>query len=662
MRKTFRAFVASAIIWMLSVAPAFSLERVSIRVDNCFAEMVPQGVFPIKITIRNLGPSLEGALRVSASQEYGGGASHDYLYPVSLPSGTIKSIIAYPLLESYSNRIRVSFSGPARVQDVEHILNIRSGNQNIGLIGDTTGGLTALRPDLSQNDKNPASAPAMNAAAEAAALNDCYARPEDAPDRAIGYLGLKVLVITNGAERMNAAQWDAIRQWVLTGGHIILLGGANAPYLKIPEIQPLMPLENLTTTSVSGLRLDIEKQPDPPRATAAITTGDLRKGAQALRLQNEKPLLASRPYGAGMALFVAFNPQEEPLRRWKGVGAVWKFIAAWAQPYVITESLTELNANTAQSYSYMRYGSGMGGMSGTISDPMPEGGDPFRVKLPPFQMILWYFVVYCVVVVFLAYFLLKAFKKLEWNWLLGPLLAAAFSYGLFLFTADLYKAALSRRTSGVVFAAAGESAARFEGYSELFFPRAGAYSIQIPNAEILDSSMPWGTSRYDYYGQKQELTTVDSGVAEAPNFSAGNLAFRRLHHAQPVSIGGAFTASLRRKGDGALTGAVQNGTQWDMKDVQMHLVNQKTLSLGDMKRGERKTLSSGKAMAEAQQGGGEAYNPFGRIFNLQYAQRGCAFLTGTISGETFGPTLGNYADSSTHVRVIVSLPITGGDK
>lgn len=196
---------------------------------------------------------------------------------------------------------------------------------------------------------------------------------------------------------------------------------------------------------------------------------------------------------------------------------------------------------------------------------------------------------------------------------------------------------------------AGDSVARFEGYSELFFPRAGAYSIQVANAEALDASMLWGASRYpDYYGRKQELTTVDTGVVSAPDCNVGNLSFRRFHHAQPISLNGTITASLRRDSLLNLSGTIVNGTKLDLKDVQVYVVNQKPVSLGDLKRGEQKAISSGHE-------GGAAFTPF----ILQYAQRRCAFLTGTISGEPFGPNIGNYIESSTHVRLIVSLPLSG---
>ena len=420
------------------IAPAFALERIAMHVESCFAEMTPQGVYPIRITVRNLGQSLEGAIRVDDSEDFTGGA-HSFLYPISLPAGSIKSLIAYPVLETYSSHIVVSFVGPIRAQNVEFPLSRLSGSANIGLIGDTIGGLTALRPEQPKTGETP------DATKEAQALNDCYARPEDAPDRAIGYLGLKILVLASGAERLNASQWEAIRQWVMGGGNLIMLGGANAPYLKVPEAQPLIPLVNLATTSIPGLKLGMEKQEDPPHIPTAITTGESKKGAERLRYQDNRTLLATLPYGAGQVMYAAFNPQEEPLRHWKGVGTLWKFLVAWVPSYLPLEGLQELNANNSQyAYSSSSYYVTSGGGTYPAGSRAPfsagksgigaDGGsqDPFKIKLPPYQTILWYFAGYCFTVIFVAYVALKALKKLEWNWLVAPLFAVAFSYGLFI--------------------------------------------------------------------------------------------------------------------------------------------------------------------------------------------------------------------------------------
>ena len=211
------------------IAPACAQRPSDLSADSCFNGMSPRGVFPIVVSARNSGPAIEGAVEVG-SESYMESLDHQR-YPLSLPGGTVKRLIVYPSLPSYTTQVTVSFHGSARLASATLKVEREAGSQNIGLIGDEIGGLVALRKQENENQGNTSLPGGYRSPAR---FSDCYARPEDAPDRAIGYQALRTLFLSNGAERMSAAQWTAIRQWVVGGGALVLLGGGQRSVSATP--------------------------------------------------------------------------------------------------------------------------------------------------------------------------------------------------------------------------------------------------------------------------------------------------------------------------------------------------------------------------------------------------------------------------------------------
>jgi hypothetical protein len=585
--------------------------------------------------------------------------SRRLLYPISLPTGTIKRVLAYPVLEPYTPKVTISFVGPVRARPFEMPIEWRGEGACVGLIGDQIGGLLMIRQfqtDIPLPSNRP---PGTTYTGTRVPFSDCYARPEDAPDRAAGYEGLKALVLSEGAERMTSAQWAAIRQWVIGGGSLVLLGGANAPYSFVPDAQSLLPLHRLTAITVPRLRLPIQRFGRLPVGRTALLTGALKPGTSALVKQDGHIVLAAMPLGAGMVLYAAFNPLEEPFRGWEGLGRLWAGLVQWASPTVEVTMLRGMEVESQPAYYYPRYPGGPMGPVGIAS--FGNARDPFKIRLPSLGTVTGFFLAYFVLVVPVTYFVLKGLRRLEWAWVTGPLLSVAFAYGFYLFTSDLYQAGLSRRTTGSVLAVAGEREARFIGYSELFFPRAGSYHLQIPGAETMELS-----DMGDYYAyhhtptQVQALETMDSGTVEAPHFLVDNLAFRRIYHTQPVMLEGAITATLRRGPNGRITGTVHNGTGQELVGAWVVLPKQKRMiRLGSLQPGESKSLEEERPFSQNTVNVG-GWNM--RWFRQQAQQDSCAFLLSTISGQAFGPPLGRYVGSGSAVRLLVSLPIAEGSR
>jgi hypothetical protein len=266
-------------------------------------------------------------------------------------------------------------------------------------------------------------------------------------------------------------------------------------------------------------------------------------------------------------------------------------------------------------------------------------------------------------------------------------LAGAFAFVFYLFAAQLYQAGMSRRTYGVVVAAAGSPDALFLGMTELFFPRGGNHPLEIPNAESLEAAAepdgPYGARG----GNAESLTTVDTGVVSAPDYRVSNLAFRNVIFVQPVSLE-CVTESLRRDADGAITVTVRNGTGQDLDSAVVIVPGEglfmplETLKAGATARvdGMRPSHIVGRAArgipreahASRVKPGQVPQDPAAtdlaarsslarNLFALNGSRPEVpgAFLVAETSGAPYGPRMGSYVPGM-RVGVLVSLPVTRG--
>lgn len=660
-----RAHLWIGLLLLLTTCAALGDDPVTIEAESCFANMAPRGgVYPVVVSLHNSGPSSDGALVVKS--EAFSDVLRTYAYPVNLPTGTDKQIIVYPAVNPYTEKINLSFVGPARAKDVSLAVLPRDGMQ-VGMIGDEVGALSALRMARAQPSSGSYRRPPPRTP-----FNDCYAKPEAAPDRAAGYQSISMLVLSAGAERLRPEQWAAVRHWVLDGGSLVLVGGAGATYLRVPDAAPFLPVGNLQDTSLPALTLPRQITPQSlPGGTVALVSGALKPGGTVLASQGGQVVLARQALGAGTVLFVGFNPLEQPFRGWAGQHDLWLGLIRQATATVPAWNLRQWTSEQTSFMDERRYGGGYYGGSyygGRRGASVSNRVNPFRIKLPPLTTIAWLFLAYFVLVIPVTYLVLKRIGRLEWAWVTSPALSIAFAYVFYLFTAQLYQAGMSRRTAGVVVAAAGNPEAQFDGFSEMFFPRGGSYPIGIPGAEALELS-PFSSNDNSgrYYGsgssggtQLQPLETVDGGDVRAPDYQMGNLAFRRLYHTEPVLLGGSVTATLTRKAQGGLTGTIRNGTGLSLTGGGIYLPGTGIYArVGDLAPGQSATVGGsdmGGTIAGTIQ-----MSPFANTaYRHEPSAAAGAFLVAHLSGARFGPPLGRDVGGSSSVTLIVSLPVTSG--
>ena len=548
--------ILCALFCGLAVAlPVHADSPIIISGAPCFTGQLPNGPVPIVVKVQNFGKSVRGAIRVQA-QTYSQ-AAHIYTYPIDLPTGSEKQLIVYPTLLQFTSNVSIDFDGPVRVETVNVPLSSNGDPQSplVGMISDSPGDLASVR------STNQYSGPSINPIVPSPRFQaaDTYCSPENAPDRAIGYSGLKMLVIGEGAERLTDDQWSAVREWVAGGGSLVLFGGAGSlPYLQNQQVSALCPMNDLRQETAASISFP-KGFGGVTYKNVAVLSGSPKPGAFVQLSDGNAPLIVSRHYGVGLVTLVSFDPVSQPIR---GVDGAPNIVGP-----IMSSAKARIDYSTLSNWYSQLF-------TGENNNGGPSGGNPFQIQLPQFSSVAWIFTAYFIIVIPITFFVLRRIGKLELTWITTPIVSILFAFVFYLFTADLYKAAMTHRTAGVLTISADDGAGRFIGFSEIFIPHGGSYDIAVPNAEDLEES-PITT---DYYNPPStdpiETTDTLSGVI-AKDFSVGNLAFRRFYYSQPIEATGAITAKLTESTTG-ISGQITNNTSLPISNVI--LTNTETMS------------------------------------------------------------------------------------
>jgi len=609
------AFIA-IIACLTLLPPAWADGQIVMGADTCFAGMAARGAYPIVITIANRGRAVRGMINVQPAAFTPSGRI--YSYPIDLPEGAVKRIVSYPVLDTrLASGIDISFDGPGHVKTIS--LSAKTTDtedyysRQIGLIGDNIGGLGGIK-DVSIEPAPPGGPGKIT-------YNDCYCRPEDAPDRAAGYGSLDTLMIGEGAERLTETQWDAIRDWVVGGGNLILLGGAGSlSYLRTAGASDLCPCVNLQETRIP--RFDAPLSSGPAQYyNVSIIRGAVRSGVSSTGMQSGQDIVWHRCYGVGEVTLVGFNPLADPIRATKDEGPLLALL--------ITSSLTPDSRKHQEDLSTIATPGYPRSTLSRRSEPVGPG-NPFHVVLPPIGLVTTIFIFYFILTIPVTYITLRRLGRLEWAWVTTPLISILFAFIIYLFNASLYHAGLSRRTSGVLDVAEGETAAVFKGSSDMFFPRGGTFDIKVDNASSLEQLDPSGMASYATGRSSQEGTPLQTfetptGI-EAPDYRVTNLAFRRVYYRQSVTLDGPITCQIRKTSSG-YKGTVTNGSTISLNQVKV----------GDLNLG---TLAPGQTASV-----------------LTSSNIPAVLMTAHLSGAKFGPQTGNDVSEAESVIFKTYLPV-----
>lgn len=276
---------------------------------------------PLRIRVSNEGDSLSGRL-VVRPETSGNAFINTFSTPVDLPTGSRQTVFLYITARSFASQVRVelldndnlviaSTEAPLRgviTQDQLHVVLTQSSVGSVDLSSVHAAGTNAFQANW---------------------LID------DLPEQVMGLRAVDTLLFSDiDTGSLSASQQQAVADWVLQGGHLIVTGGANwqATASGLTNLLPLVPDTTITLDGLAALS-GLANNRNPLSGETVVATGTLIPSAQVLAAEGETPLVARRSLGLGTVDYLAVDPLTQPLRGWSGQGDLWFTLASSVSPY-----------------------------------------------------------------------------------------------------------------------------------------------------------------------------------------------------------------------------------------------------------------------------------------------------------------------------------------
>ncbi len=350
---------------------------------------------PVRVTLDNTGNSdLSGEVRVHT----GGGsglADTTYNMPVDLPRGAHKEVFLYVSLGSYNQRLHVEVTdrkGHVVQRENADIRMTQRGDVLYAVIADPQSSVI-----IDMTGRTPGSGSGYQT----------YWQIEQLPDMAEALSGLDVILFYDtDTGKLTDTQRIALDNWVLTGGHLIVAGGASWQRTTA-GLQNLLPVTLQGTAQVNSLAPLADylgDSPDPLDVPTTISLNTPQPGAETLVTVGDIPLVVRRNYGEGVVDFLAVEPHVEPFLSWTQLDDLW---------YTL---LASVGQQTSWSHGFTNWNLGREATL-TVSNTV----------LPTFLQLCGFLLLYIILVGPLNYLILKKFNRREWAWLTIPLMILLFS-------------------------------------------------------------------------------------------------------------------------------------------------------------------------------------------------------------------------------------------
>ncbi|MEP7358019.1 MAG: hypothetical protein ABI847_12305, partial [Anaerolineales bacterium] len=432
---------------------------------------------PVRITVGNDGPDLQGTLQISTDRSAGGGAVVVVSRAVDLPTQSRREVFLYVPVEGFLSSVKVSLISNQREVAAQTVRLQQAGAGDI-LYGLLAGSGTAYNVLA---DVDPISGSSFVAHLEAA----------DLPPQSYAWHALDVLVISDvDTGVFTPEQRAALAGWVAAGGRLIVAGGPTwqKTAAGVGALLPLAPAGTTNLPATAGLAEFAQSQPAAGPAVAA--TGALSPDATVLLRAGDLPLIVTRRIGFGQAIFLAIDPAFDPLSAWPGLEGLFR----------------NLLSGTAQRPSWA---SGLRNWFAARDavDALPG------LNLPSALQVCGFLGLYILFVGPLNYIILRRLKRRELAWLTVPILVVVFSLGAYLTGYQLRGGQPTLHRLAVVQVWPDSAFARVDGLVGLFSPRRAQYDLSFGEG-FLARPMPsdaFGTSvSSSFFVEQADVTRISA--------------------------------------------------------------------------------------------------------------------------------------------------------
>lgn len=351
------------------------------------------------------------------------------------------------------------------------------------------------------------------------------------PDRWYGYEGVDAIILATGGNfgsslvqqlARDTVRSEALEQWVLQGGHLIVSVAGNAGIVGSPTdfpLERLLPVKIDRSGAEKAERLDglrdfiVQSLAQNLRRSQGEIRGPLmpyarlepKPGIKTLTASlvsdvatYKKPLIVRSAYGLGKITVIGFDTNDAAFQNWENKSDFWS-------------SVMEARAITPSQNQY--YGAPRDDASLSLANRIEEFGD---VPVISFAVVALFIALYIILIGPVDYFVLKkVFKRLEYTWITFPtvvlLVSLAAYFGAYYLKGD------KLRLNKVDLIDIDLNRERIMGstWMAIFSPRLQNYNVDLTPQSVSSpaTTLSW-LGRYSVYSGSRMVGQSQGGLFE----------------------------------------------------------------------------------------------------------------------------------------------------
>ncbi|MCB9450549.1 MAG: hypothetical protein H6672_03870 [Anaerolineaceae bacterium] len=407
---------------------------------------------PLRIQVDNNGEDIEGQLVVRPETSINA-VSSTFSTPVSLPSGTRKTVYLYIVPRSIASRVRVEFIGNddlvmssqevalrgIQPRDQLYVVVSQAASGTVDLTGVRAGSYSAFQANW---------------------------QVDHIPDKVMALDSVDVMLFSDiDSGTLTSGQREAIADWVANGGHLIVTGGPNwqATAAGFTDLLPVIPQDNQTVDNLNVLMDWSKQRPNSLNGQTVLTNSTLQPGGWSLVNSGGSPLIARRGYGDGTVDYLAADPNIQPLRSWAGLTDLWLAL------------ISSVNPHPSWAYPITEWD-----QAATATNILPGVN-----LLPDILPLLGFLTLYIVLIGPVNYAILNRLNRRELAWATIPILIVVFSVVAWTIGFNLRGTNVTFSRIAVVQSWSDVEQAQAKTLIGLLSPRRAQYSFTLPDGEFL---------------------------------------------------------------------------------------------------------------------------------------------------------------------------------
>lgn len=479
----------------------------------------------VLVRVENDGPAMDGELRISTSAQ---GAS-TYGLPIQLATGARQEHVLYGQTGPFGSRFVVTLvSGESAIASTTAPMDANeSGSLGVYVIAERPEALvTSIRGAVSSVDRPPPIVVAIGVG--------------DLPPRVEAWASVDWLIWQDiDSTSLDADQLDALRTWISSGGHLVILGGSTGTSTLGAFPSDLLPFQPARVIDVPSADLQPLLGTLPAEATPLPAIAGLLERGTVLARSGDDVIAARTTYGQGSVALIGMDPSTPWLAGSSAAAAFWA--------NAIPPSAVRTARFAAEDQGFM--------LSALTNLP--------SVQLPRMDQLFLLIVAYVIAIGPLNYILLRRRDRREWAWLTMPAVilffaVAAYGFGVVLKGTDVIVNELT-----IVHGSTGTDRGVAEAHVGVFSPSRATFDVKVGGGALLSAPIadPFGD------GNDRPLDVLFGDPATLRGYSVGFGVLRGFRAEAPVATP-RMEADLRLVGD-RLEGSITNASDLPLAHVSL---------------------------------------------------------------------------------------------